>query len=163
MSSNENPLRASAQEIQDLLAKKGVASRVIEFSESTRTAQDAANVIGCVVGQILKSIIFRTTQTKRGVLVLASGVNRINEKLITQYVGEKIEKADADFVRDITGYAIGGVPPLGHKQALITYIDEDVFAYDELWAAAGTPHSVFCLRADDLKKIVQGEIVACKL
>lgn len=156
---NEN-LSKSAQSVQDALAKKGLPLKVVEFPASTRTAQDAANAIGCQVAQIVKSLIFRTQQTKRPILVLASGINRVNEKTIENHVGEKIEKADADFARLTTGFAIGGIPPVGHTQTIETFIDEDLLTLDELWAAAGTPNAVFGLKANELQPLTSGKIIS---
>lgn len=111
-------LSKSAQTIQDILNKKGIKIKVMELPSSTRTAEDAAKTIGCQVSQIIKSLIFRTKHTNRPILVLASGSNRVNEKTIAKIIGEEITKADADFVREVTGFAIGGVPPIGHKQKM---------------------------------------------
>jgi prolyl-tRNA editing enzyme YbaK/EbsC (Cys-tRNA(Pro) deacylase) len=153
-------LSKSAQSVQDALAKKGLTLKVVAFPASTRTAQDAANTIGCTVAQIVKSLIFRTQQTKRPILVLVSGINRVNEKTIEQHVGEKIEKADADFARQTTGFAIGGIPPVGHIQAIETFIDEDLLKLDELWAAAGTPNASFNIKAIDLQPLSNGKIIS---
>lgn len=161
MSNIDNTLSKSAQSVQDALSKKGLKFTVIELSEGTRTANQAAETIGCEVAQIMKSLIFRTKETKKPVLVLASGINRVNEKIIEAEIGEKIEKADADFTREITGFAIGGIPPIGHKQIINNiYIDKDLFQYKELWAAAGTPHAVFCLNSTDIEKLISGKIIA---
>jgi prolyl-tRNA editing enzyme YbaK/EbsC (Cys-tRNA(Pro) deacylase) len=159
-----NEVRAkSAQSVQVALQRKGLECIVVEFSESTRTAQDAALAIGCDVAQIVKSLIFTTKETYKPVLVLASGPNRVNEKIIESYLGEKIVKADADFVRDITGFAIGGIPPIGHKQQIdFIFIDEDLLALDSLWAAAGTPNSVFNVKSKDLLEMTGGEVVSIK-
>jgi len=156
---NEN-LSKSAQSVQNALTKKGLSLNVVEFPASTRTAQDAANAIGCQVAQIVKSLIFRTQQTQKPILVLASGVNRVNEKMVEKHVGEKIEKADADFARQTTGFAIGGIPPVGHTQIIETFIDEDLLALNELWAAAGTPNAVFSIKTTDLQPLTNGKIIS---
>lgn len=155
---NEN-LSKSAQSVQGALTKKGLSLNVVEFPASTRTAQDAANAIGCQVAQIVKSLIFRTQQTQRPILVLASGINRVNEKMIEKHVGEKIEKADADFARQTTGFAIGGIPPVGHTQIIETFIDEDLLSLNVLWAAAGTPNAVFNIKATDIQSLTNGKII----
>lgn len=155
-------LSKSAQAFQEALAEKGLHVKIVEFPATTRTAQDAAQAIGCQVAQIAKSLIFRTKQTNRAILVLASGPNRVNEKTIAQQVGEEIIKADADFTREVTGYAIGGIPPLGHKQRLETYIDEDLLQHKEIWAAAGTPNAVFNLDSAVLEKLTNGKIISIK-
>jgi prolyl-tRNA editing enzyme YbaK/EbsC (Cys-tRNA(Pro) deacylase) len=157
-------LAKSAQSIQAALAKKGLECKVVELSDSTRTAQDAASSIGCEVSQIIKSLIFKTKTTHKPVLILASGPNRVNEKVIESYVGEKITKADADFVRDVTGFAIGGIPPIGHKQNIeFIFVDEDLFKFDSIWAAAGTPNAVFNLKVQDLVEMTDGRVVSIKL
>lgn len=157
--SNSDTLSKSAQSVQDALATKGVKFKVIELAASTRTAQEAADTIGCEVAQIVKSLVFRTKETNQPILVLASGINRVNEKTIEKYAGEKITKADADFTRNYTGFAIGGVPPLGHTQSMETFIDEDLLKYEILWAAAGTPNAVFDLHSADLQRLTNGKII----
>jgi prolyl-tRNA editing enzyme YbaK/EbsC (Cys-tRNA(Pro) deacylase) len=155
-------LSKSAKSVQEALQAKGVDARVVELPDSTRSAEEAAKAIGCLVGQIVKSLIFCTVHTRRPILVLASGPNRVNEKKIAQYVGEDIAKATADFTREVTGFAIGGIPPVGHKQSIPTYIDEDLMNYQEIWAAAGTPHAVFNMHASKLVELTSGEIVSIK-
>ncbi|MCB1109914.1 MAG: YbaK/EbsC family protein [Chlamydiia bacterium] len=155
-------LSKSAQNVQEALNQKGVVTKVVELPASTRTADEAAQAIGCIVAQIVKSLIFQTKETHRPILVLASGVNRVNEKLIGKAVGEKIRKADADFTREVTGFAIGGIPPIGHKTPIATYIDEDLLQHQTLWAAAGTPHAVFSLDSSLLVDLTQGTVIAIK-
>jgi len=152
-------LSASAKRVQQALAELGLDLEVVELPASTRTAQEAAAAIGCEVGQIVKSIVFRGKHTDTPFLVVASGSNRVNEKRLSTYVGEPVEKADAQFVRAHTGYAIGGVPPVGHDWHLLTFVDEDLFQYEEIWAAAGTPHAVFRLTPADLEQMTGGQIV----
>ena len=155
-------LSPSAQKIQDLLNSLGYNYTVIEHAESTRTAQEAADRAGCELGQIVKSLIFKGKESGKPILVLTSGANRVDEKRIREYAGEAIGKADADFVRAVTGFAIGGVPPLGHVQKMETYIDEDFLQYQTVWAAAGTPNAIFELSTDVLQKITDGKIVRVK-
>jgi prolyl-tRNA editing enzyme YbaK/EbsC (Cys-tRNA(Pro) deacylase) len=152
-------LSKSAQRVQDALAKKGITLKVIELPESTRTAQEAASAIGCTIGQIVKSLLFKTQETQKPILVLTSGSNRVNETLIEKHLNEKIGKADADFTRITTGFAIGGVPPIGHVQLIQTFIDEDLLRFNELWAAAGTPHAVFSLSPQDLQSLINGKVI----
>jgi prolyl-tRNA editing enzyme YbaK/EbsC (Cys-tRNA(Pro) deacylase) len=155
------PLAKSAQSVQDVLMAKGLDCLVLELSETTRTANDAANSIGCDVAQIVKSLIFKTKTTHEPVLVLASGPNRVNEKVIESHVGEKIIKADADFTREITGFAIGGIPPVGHKQVIShIYIDQDLMTFEDVWAAAGTPNAVFQLKSKDLMEMTNGKVIS---
>lgn len=153
-------LSASAQRVQDALNAHGVACQVVELPDSTRSAREAAEAIGCRVEQIVKSLIFKGKQTNMPILALASGTNRVNEKRLKALIGEQIKKADADFVREKTGFAIGGVAPVGHVEPITAYIDEDLLRYEEIWAAAGTPHAVFKLTPEDLLKIVRGQVVS---
>ena len=135
---------------------------MIEHAESTRTAQEAADQAGCQLGQIVKSLIFRGKTSGKPILVLTSGPNRVDEKRISDYAGEPIGKADADFVRSVTGFAIGGVPPLGHVEPMETYLDEDFLQFQTIWAAAGTPKAIFELKTEDLQKMTNGKIVTVK-
>jgi prolyl-tRNA editing enzyme YbaK/EbsC (Cys-tRNA(Pro) deacylase) len=155
-------LSSSAQKIQNLLNELGYSYTVVEHAESTRTAQEAADRAGCTLGQIVKSLIFRGKTSSKPILVLTSGANRVDEKRISQYAGEPIARADADFVRAVTGFAIGGVPPIGHNQPMETYLDEDFLAYQTIWAAAGTPNAIFELHTADLQKMTGGRIVQVK-
>jgi prolyl-tRNA editing enzyme YbaK/EbsC (Cys-tRNA(Pro) deacylase) len=159
MSSN---LKKSAEKVQSVLNEFGFELNVIELSDSTRTAQEAANTIGCTISQIAKSLIFQGKTSKNPVLIIASGTNRINEKAIKEYIGEKLGKADADFVLEHTGFAIGGIPPIGHKNPITTFIDEDLMQYEEIWAAAGTPNAVFKLTPKILAEITKGNIICVK-
>jgi len=143
----------AALKIQTVL---GPAFTVLEFDAGTRTAADAAAAVGCLVAQIAKSMIFRAVDTDRSVLVVTSGTNRVDEKKVAAELGEAIKRADPDFVRARTGFAIGGVPPVGHAQAPVVLIDRDLLAYDVLWAAAGTPNAVFRLGPDDLLRLTGG-------
>ncbi len=158
----ENNLKKSAQIIQDALNQFGLDINIKEFAESTRTAQEAADSIGCTVEQIAKSIIFKCKDSKEPLLIIASGPNRIDEKKIRKIVGQKLEKADADFVLESTGFAIGGIPPIGHKKAIKTLIDEDLLKHEEIWAAAGTPNAVFKLTPAALLSITDGTLVSVK-
>jgi len=155
-------LSSSAQKVQDALHNLGFDLTVIERAESTRTAQEAAERVGVTLGQIVKSLIFKGKTSNKPILVLTSGANRVDEKRIKAYVGEKIVRADAEFVREVTGYAIGGVPPIAHLQQMETYLDEDLMQYDLIWAAAGTPNAVFELTPNDLQKMTEGKVVQVK-
>lgn len=157
-----NQLSSSAQKIQNLLNALGYDYSVIEHAESTRTAQEAADRAGCELGQIVKSLIFRGKTSGKPILVLTSGANRVDEKRISEYAGESIGRADADFVRSVTGFAIGGVPPIGHNEKMETYIDEDFLPYQTIWAAAGTPNAIFELKTEDLQKMTDGKILQVK-
>jgi Cys-tRNA(Pro) deacylase len=155
-------LSPSAQKIQDLIISLGYNYTVIEHAESTRTAQEAADRAGCELGQIVKSLIFKGKESGKPILVLTSGANRVDEKRISEYAREHIGRADADFVRSVTGYAIGGVPPVGHAQKMETYLDEDFLSYQTIWAAAGTPNAIFELKTEDLQKMTGGKIAQVK-
>lgn len=135
---------------------------MVELSDSTRTAQEAADAIGCTVAQIAKTLIFKGKTLQQPVLIMASGTNRVNEKAVQERINEELEKADADFVLEHTGFAIGGVPPVGHKKPITTYIDQDLMQYEEIWAAAGTPHAVFKLTPRILAEITKGEVIKIK-
>ena len=155
-------LSLTAQKIQDALRALGYDYTVIEHAESTRTAQEAADRAGCELGQIVKSLIFRGKTSGKPILVLTSGANRVDEKRIAAYAGEPIGRAVADFVRAATGFAIGGVPPIGHTQKMETYLDEDFLQHQTIWAAAGMPNAIFELRTEDLQKITDGKVARVK-
>ncbi len=157
-----SPLKESARRVQDALAARGFDFSVREFPKSTRTSAEAAAAIGCAVAQIAKSLVFRARASGRPVLVIASGVNRVDEKAVAALIGENIGRADADFVRAATGFAIGGVPPLGHDTPPVTLIDRDLLALDEIWAAAGTPNAVFRLTPQDLVAATAGQVADIK-
>jgi prolyl-tRNA editing enzyme YbaK/EbsC (Cys-tRNA(Pro) deacylase) len=155
-------LSSSARKVQQVLEALGLGSQVTEMSATTRSAEDAARAVGCEVGQIAKSLVFKGGATLKAILVVASGVNRVNEKALSAWVDEPILKADADFVRQTTGFAIGGVPPVGHLQPIDVFIDQDLFQYTSIWAAAGTPRAVFQLTPQELQKITGGRVVCVK-
>ncbi|MBL8698914.1 MAG: YbaK/EbsC family protein [Alphaproteobacteria bacterium] len=150
-------LSATAQRVQDELRRAGFANTVQEFADSTRSAAEAAATIGCTLAQIAKSIIFKAG-SGRAVLVVASGVNRVDERKVAALIGDRIGKADAEFVRDRTGFVIGGVPPLGHATPSVTVIDADLLAFDRIWAAAGTPRSIFGLTPAELLAMSGGTV-----
>ncbi|HHX77649.1 MAG TPA: YbaK/EbsC family protein [Firmicutes bacterium] len=155
-------LKKSAEKVQTTLNELGFELNVVELSDSARTAQEAANALGCTIGQIAKSLVFKGKTSHKPVLIIASGTNRVNEKAMKYHVGEDLEKAEARFVYEQTGFAIGGIPPVGHKTPIMTFIDEDLMQYEEIWAAAGTPHSVFKLTPKILAEVTQGKIVSIK-
>lgn len=144
----------SALKVQAVL---GARFTVMEFEATTRTAADAAAAIGCTAAQIAKSLVFRAA-SGRPVLIIASGANQVDEKRAAAVIGEKLGRADADFVREQTGFAIGGVPPVGHRNAPVTLIDEDLTGLGEIWAAAGTPNAVFRLTPADLISLTGGTV-----
>lgn len=136
-------LSQSARRFQALLDERGLGFTVVELPDSTRSAADAARAVGCDQSQIVKSLIFRGVDTDTPVRVLASGTHRVDEARIADCIGESIDKPDATFVKKRTGYAIGGVAPIGHREACIVCVDASLADQDILWAAAGTPHAVF--------------------
>lgn len=136
-------MKAASQRVAAAATALGVAIRVVTHAQSTRTAEEAATACGCAVGQIVKSLVFQGKATKAPILLLVSGANRVDEKVVAAVIGEALKRPDATFVRDTTGFAIGGIPPLGHDVPLKTFIDEALLAFPTVWAAAGTPESVF--------------------
>lgn len=148
----------SVQRIREAIATLGLATEVQELSQSTRTAQEAAAAVGCSVGQIVKSLVFRGSVSGRPLLALVSGVNRASEVRLEALLGEKVERADAAFVRDRTGFAIGGVPPIGHPERLTVIVDRDLLAFDVVWAAAGSPFAVFRVSPTELVRITGGAV-----
>jgi prolyl-tRNA editing enzyme YbaK/EbsC (Cys-tRNA(Pro) deacylase) len=151
-------LPPAAQRVQDALAALGHAGRVRVMPASTRTSAEAAAAVGCTVAEIAKSIIFRAKPSQRAVLVIASGVNRVDEKKVAALIGEGIGKADAEFVRARTGFVIGGVPPVAHDTPPVVLIDEDLMRLANIWAAAGTPHAVFPLTGEELVSLTKGKV-----
>lgn len=153
---------ASQEKVEQALAAIGIETEVTVLPDSTRTAKEAAHAVGCRVAQIAKSIIFMARDSKLPVLVIASGINRIDELKIARILDEEIVQAKPDFVREKTGYAIGGVPPLAHNTPLTTIIDRDLFQYDRIWAAAGTPRAVFRLTPKELVQATEGKVAEVK-
>jgi prolyl-tRNA editing enzyme YbaK/EbsC (Cys-tRNA(Pro) deacylase) len=152
-------LPAAAARVQASAEALGLAIAVRLMPDSTRTAADAASACGCAVGQIVKSLIFQGKDTGRPMLLLVSGANRVNEKGVAVTLGEQLIRPDADFVRAATGFAIGGIPPLGHATPLATWIDEDLLQYRVVWAAAGTPNAVFPVDPGRLRDAVGATVI----
>ncbi|MCC6868741.1 MAG: hypothetical protein IT522_07960 [Burkholderiales bacterium] len=150
-------LSTSAQRVQDALAVAGLTSRIVEYDVPARTSAEAAAVLGCTVAQIAKSLVFRAA-SGAPVLVIASGASRVDEAKVASVVGEAIGKADAAFVREVTGYAIGGIPPLAHAQALRTLIDRNLLRHETVYAAGGTPHAMFPIAPTDLVRVSGGAL-----
>jgi Cys-tRNA(Pro) deacylase len=148
--------------VQDALISLGLDCQVIEMTNTTRSASEAADAVGCHVGQIVKSLIFMGQQSRNPYLVVASGVNRVNEKRLADFTGEPVKMPDADFVKQKTGFVIGGVPPLGHRSKLQTFIDADLLNYEEIWAAAGSPNALFKLTPKELQLMTRGQVVSIK-
>lgn len=147
----------SAIRIQHLLKTAGLTGQVVEFEQPTRTSAEAAEAIGCAVAEIAKTVVFRGKTSGQAILVVASGDNRVCERKVALWAGEKLGRADADFVREQTGYVIGGVSPLGFSTPVRLVLDTDLQGFGRIWAAAGTPFSVFPLSPAELQKLTGAE------
>ncbi len=150
-------LSDAAQRVQDALAAAGFANKVLELEVPVRTAAAAAEAVGCTPAQIVKSLVFQRASGEP-VLVVASGAHRVSEARIAALLGEPVAMGPPAFVREVTGYAIGGIPPLGHARSIETIVDQHLFTLDGLWAAAGHPNSLFPLTADELVKMTRGRV-----
>lgn len=136
-------LKEASRRFKEAARALGLAVEITEHAQSSRTAEEAAAACNCAVGQIVKSLVFRGAKSGRPIMLLVSGANRVDQKGVAKAIGEPLDRPDADYVRDLTGFAIGGIPPLGHKSPMDTYIDRDLMQHAVIWAAAGTPNSVF--------------------
>lgn len=136
---------------------------LVEFAEPARTAADAARLLGCQIGQIANSLVFRAEARDAAILVMAGGGRRVDPARISATLGEPVGKADADFVRTHTGFAIGGVAPVGHTtRPAAILVDEELLKWPEIWAAGGHPHTVFRLTGQDLVRMTEGRVVAVR-
>ncbi len=153
-------LKPSVERVRQTLRSMGLTAKITEFSESTRTAAEAAAAIGTTVGQIAKSLVFMVGDEPA--LVLASGANRVDMEKMNRLLGKRIIKTDAETVRRVTGFSIGGVPPVGHSKRLRTFADEDLLNFPVVYAAAGTPNAVFAVSPRDLVRITKAEVVNIK-
>jgi prolyl-tRNA editing enzyme YbaK/EbsC (Cys-tRNA(Pro) deacylase) len=159
MSEAAGELSANARKVQDAARAAGLAATVIERQASTRTAEDAAVACGCTVGQIVKSLVFRGEQSGKPYLMLVSGANRLNEAGVAAVLGEGLTRPDAAYVREVTGYAIGGIPPLGHASPMQVFIDEGLLRFEVVWAAAGTPRAVFAVAPGALADAIGARVI----
>jgi prolyl-tRNA editing enzyme YbaK/EbsC (Cys-tRNA(Pro) deacylase) len=150
----------TVRRVQEALQALGLGHEIVDLGLSARTAADAASAVGCRVDQIVKSLVFRLRESGRPLLVVTSGAHRVDEAKVGALVGEPLERADAAFVRAQTGFAIGGVAPIGHTGPVVTLIDEHLLAFPEIWAAAGHPNMVFRLTPADLVTMTQGRVAA---
>jgi prolyl-tRNA editing enzyme YbaK/EbsC (Cys-tRNA(Pro) deacylase) len=148
----------TVQRVQEALTALGLGHEVVDLGQSARTAADAARAVGCRVDQIAKSLVFRLRASGRPLLVVTSGIHRVDEARVAALVGEPLERADADFVRAETGFAIGGVAPVGHLKPMLTLIDDHLLTLEEIWAAAGHPNTVFRLRPAELVAMTGGRV-----
>jgi prolyl-tRNA editing enzyme YbaK/EbsC (Cys-tRNA(Pro) deacylase) len=153
-------LSRSSARVAEELNRLGAASEVRHMPDSTRTAPEAAAAVGCDVAQIVKSLIFRSVVGDEAILVMVSGADRVDESRLAGVVGDQVERATAEFVRARTGFAIGGVPPVGHSAPVATYLDEHLLDHDLVWAAAGTPNAVFSIKPAELARITSAKVVA---
>jgi prolyl-tRNA editing enzyme YbaK/EbsC (Cys-tRNA(Pro) deacylase) len=149
----------SVDRVRAAAESAGLRLEIREMSHSTRTAEEAAAACGTSVAQIVKSLVFRKAKSGEAVLLLVSGANRVNQEAIAVTLGEPLERVDAKEVRDLTGFAIGGVAPLASLTPLATFMDEDLLVFDTIWAAAGTPHAVFCAHPRALAEAAGARII----
>lgn len=154
------PLHPRAEQVQRALRDAGFAHRVFELDVPVRTAADAARAVGCEPGQIAKSLVFRGARSGNPILVVASGAHSVDETRVADLVGEPLERATPEFVREATGYAIGGIPPIGHTRAMTTVVDEALLRHERIWAAAGHPNALFELAPADLPRMTGGRVAA---
>lgn len=152
----------SVRRVEEALAAAGGGHTVIALEQSARTSAQAASAVGCKVDQIAKSLVFKGATSQRAVLVITSGANRVDEGKVAALIAEPVGRADADFVRQRTGFAIGGVAPVAHAEPLTILIDEDLMRWPEIWAAAGHPNTVFKLTPADLVRLTGGRVAAVK-
>jgi prolyl-tRNA editing enzyme YbaK/EbsC (Cys-tRNA(Pro) deacylase) len=152
-------LPKSAQKVASRAEELGLSVHIVEIAASTRTADEAAAVCGCRVGQIVKSLVFRGRTTGRALLILVSGDNRVDIKCVAGDIGEPVERPEADWVRAETGYAIGGIPPFGHDRPLATFMDRALIAHTTVWAAAGTPNCVMAIDPARLATVTRARVI----
>jgi prolyl-tRNA editing enzyme YbaK/EbsC (Cys-tRNA(Pro) deacylase) len=153
-------MKASVRRVHDALVAAGLSPEIVEYPETTRTAQAAADALGTTVGRIVKSLVFLADDEP--LVVLASGENRVDTDRVGALLGKAIGRADAARVREATGFAIGGVAPVGYPAPVETLIDRDLLRYDRVWAAAGTPHHVFPIAPEDLVRVSGGRVADVK-
>jgi len=158
-SAGVDDLPRSARRVRDALIALDLDADIHRLADSTRTAPEAAAAVGCELGAIVKSLVMRGAATGAPALVLVSGANRADEALVADALGEPIERPDAAYVREVTGYAIGGIPPLGHPAPVRTVLDEDLLAFATVWAAAGHPHAVFPIEPSVLASATGARVI----
>ena len=155
-------LPPSAARVQEALAARGFPNRIVVLDHAARTSAEAAAALGCTVGQIAKSLVFRRVADDEPVLVIASGAGRVDEGKVAAELGAPIGKADATYVREHTGFAIGGISPIGHRRAIATLVDRDLLAFSDIWAAGGHPNTVFKLTPSELLAMTGGRAVVVR-
>lgn len=156
-------LSNSPKKVHDFLIKNGFSAIIQELPDSTRTAEEAAKAIGCAVSQIAKSLIFIDKASGNPILIIASGINQVDLKKIEYNTGLQLTKADGKFVKERVGFAIGGIPPVAHHETLRTFLDHTLKSHEWLWAAAGTPFTVFQLSSNEIQKMTGGEFIDLKV
>jgi prolyl-tRNA editing enzyme YbaK/EbsC (Cys-tRNA(Pro) deacylase) len=155
-------LTGSPRKVYDAAQALGLPIKVCMMAQSTKTADEAATACGCQVGQIVKSLIFRGRLSGKAMLFLVAGDNRLDENLAASFIGEELERPDGRFVREATGFAIGGIPPFGHARPLATIMDEDLLAHEVVWAAAGAPTAVFSIAPERLREATRARVARIK-
>jgi prolyl-tRNA editing enzyme YbaK/EbsC (Cys-tRNA(Pro) deacylase) len=153
---------SGVRRVREALEERGFQPEVVELERTARSAADAADALGVRVEQIVKSLVFRGTRTGRPVLVLAGGANRVDESRLSDLLSEPVEMADAAYVREKTGFAIGGVPPVAHADRPEAFVDEDLLLESEVWASAGHTHVVFGLEPAELVRLTGGRVVTVR-
>lgn len=151
---------ASVEKVRSALKLANIDTEIVHHPEGSRTAEDAARACGCQVGQIIKSLIFAGKTSGKPVLLLVAGDNRVHEKRVGRAIGEPIVRASVELVRQATGYAIGGVSPVGHPAPIDTYADETLTRFDSVWAAAGTPNHVFSVAPNELFAATNAKLIS---
>ncbi|HEX7004198.1 MAG TPA: YbaK/EbsC family protein [Trueperaceae bacterium] len=149
----------SLDRVQNALEEHGLEVELQSFPDSTRTAEDAARAVGCEVAQIAKSLVFRSAGSLEQLLIVVSGANRVDLGKVGEQLGERLEMADAKSVRERTGFAVGGVPPLGHDDSLKIYLDRDLLGFELIWAAAGRPDAVFAVAPQELLRVTRAQVI----
>ena len=157
--SEAETLPRGARRVRTALLELGLPGEIHRLTDSTRTAPEAATAVGCELGAIVKSLVMRGVDSGAPVLALVSGDNRADVALIEAAVDEPVERPDATYVREVTGYAIGGIPPVGHPEPVRTVMDEDLYRFDTVWAAAGHPHAVFPIAPAELAKAAGARVL----
>ena len=158
MTNAPRTLSEAAQRVPDALRALGFSNSVLELDIPVKTAAAAAEAVGCVPAQIVKSLVFQRADSGAPLLVVASGGNRVSEAKLAALIGEAVRMGPAKFVREVTGFAIGGIPPLGHAQQIETIVDAHLLQLGSLWAAAGHPNSLFALTGDELVRMTHGRV-----
>jgi prolyl-tRNA editing enzyme YbaK/EbsC (Cys-tRNA(Pro) deacylase) len=153
-------LPRSARRVRAALIELELPADIVRLADSTRTAPEAAAAVGCELGAIVKSLVMRGTTSHAPVLALVSGDNRADMALLEAAIDEPVERPDAAYVREVTGYAIGGIPPVGHPHPVRTVMDEDLLRFETVWAAAGHPHAVFPIAPAELAKATGAQVLA---